>query len=131
MHKLLKNKPPYVFAIYIQITYPSGVKVLEGNELTPTQVQHIPSVVWDANAIDYYTLIMADPDAPSRSNPIYREYRHWTVVNIPGNDVSKGQTLFGFIGSGPPFDTGLHRYVFLIYKQNGKLDFDEQIVTNR
>lgn len=27
--------------------------------------------------------------------------------------------------------TGLHRYVFLIYKQNGKLTFDEPRLTNR
>ena len=27
-----------------------------------------------------------DPDAPSRSNPIYREFVHWVVVNIPGNE---------------------------------------------
>lgn len=36
-----------------------------------------------------------------------------------------------YIGSGPGKDTGLHRYVFLIYKQNGKLNFDEKRLTNR
>lgn len=28
-------------------------------------------------------------------------------------------------------DTGLHRYVFLVYKQNGKLTFDEIRLTDK
>lgn len=36
-----------------------------------------------------------------------------------------------YIGSGPGQDTGLHRYVFLIYKQNEKLNFDEKRLTKR
>jgi phosphatidylethanolamine-binding protein (PEBP) family uncharacterized protein len=31
----------------------------------------------------------------------------------------------------PPEGTGLHRYVFLIYKQNGKLEFDEPRLVNK
>lgn len=52
------------------------------------------------------------------------------VGNIPGGDISKGETLSAYVGSGPPEGTGLHRYVFLIYKQSGKLTFDEQRLTN-
>lgn len=74
---------------------------------------------------------MSDPDAPSRANPTVGEVRHWYVVNIPGNKVSEGETLFDFIGSGPPKDTGLHRYVFVAFKQpSGKLEFDEPRVPN-
>lgn len=32
--------------------------------------------------------------------------------------------------SGPPEGTGLHRYVFLVYKQNGKINFDEPRLPN-
>lgn len=53
------------------------------------------------------------------------------VGNIPGSDVSKGEVLSQYIGSGPPKDTGLHRYVFLLYKQPNKLTFDEKRLTNR
>lgn len=52
------------------------------------------------------------------------------IGNIPGHDVSKGEVLSDYVGSGPPPGTGLHRYVFLIYKQNGKLNFDEPRLTN-
>lgn len=68
---------------------------------------------------------MTDLDPPSRNDPMFREIRHWLVINIPGIDVNAGETLFAFIGSGPPKDKGLHRYVFLVYKQNDKIvDYD-------
>ncbi|XP_045465982.1 phosphatidylethanolamine-binding protein homolog F40A3.3-like [Harmonia axyridis] len=114
----------------IEISYPSGVKVDFGNELAPTQVKDVPTVKWAADSSTLYTLCMTDPDAPSRKEPQYREWHHWLVGNIPGNDVSKGETLSAYVGSGPPQGTGLHRYVFLVYKQNGKIDFDEKRLPN-
>ncbi|XP_034234803.1 protein D3-like isoform X1 [Thrips palmi] len=114
-----------------KVTYPSGASVNLGNELTPTQVKDIPAVSWNAEASAFYTLCMTDPDAPSRKEPTYREWHHWLVGNIPGADVSKGETLSEYVGSGPPEGTGLHRYVFLVYKQSGKLAFDEKKLTNR
>lgn len=72
-----------------------------------------------------------DPDAPSRAKPTRREWRHWLVGNVPGSDLAKGDSLTQYVGSGPPKDTGLHRYVFLLYKQPGKIDFKEPRVTNR
>lgn len=57
--------------------------------------------------------IPSDPDAPSRSDPKWREWRHWVVVNIPGSEVAKGEEVAAYIGAGPPEGTGLHRYVFL------------------
>lgn len=83
---------------------------------------------------------MTDPDAPSRANPIRREFKHWVVINIPGNEVEKGYDLAGYIGSGPPQGTGnflpisgkhsilgLHRYVFIVYKQPKKLEEGEKV----
>lgn len=44
-----------------------------GNELTPTQVQHIPlSITWPTEPNALYTLVLTDPDAPSRQQPKYR-----------------------------------------------------------
>lgn len=100
-------------------------------EFTPTQVKEKPAVEWSAEPNDYYTLIMTDPDAPSRADPKFREFKHWVVVNIPGNDVAGGEALTDFVGSGPPKDTGLHRYVFLLYKQPGKLQFDGPRISNK
>ncbi|KAG5685018.1 hypothetical protein PVAND_014221 [Polypedilum vanderplanki] len=116
---------------FLSVFYPSNAKVELGNVLTPTQVKDKPKITFKAEEDAYYTIVMTDPDAPSRKEPSRREFRHWLVVNIPGNDISNGETIFEYIGSGPPQGTGLHRYVFLLFKQkNGKIDFEGPYVSN-
>lgn len=116
----------------LTVNYPSGKNVIWGNILTPTEVKDQPKVTWDAEAGKFYLLCMTDPDAPSRKEPKFREWHHWLVGNIPGNEVEKGETLSEYIGSGPPPETGLHRYVFLVYQQPGKIDFkDVPRLTNK
>lgn len=107
----------------LTVKYPSGATIQTGKELTPTQVKDKPEVKWAAKTEEYYTLAMVDPDAPSRESPKFREWHHWLVGNIFGSDINKGEVLSDYIGSGPPKGTGLHRYVFLVYKQPGKCDF--------
>ncbi|CAK1587812.1 unnamed protein product [Parnassius mnemosyne] len=109
----------------LDVQYPSGVKVEIGKELTPLQVKDQPIVNWAAKEGEYYTLAMVDPDAPSRENPKFREWHHWLIGNIYGGDLYKGEVLSDYIGSGPPKGTGLHRYVFLVYKQPEKCDFSK------
>ncbi|RZC41298.1 PBP domain containing protein [Asbolus verrucosus] len=119
--------PPEAIA---EVTYPNGARVEGGNELTPTQVKDVPSIKWDADDDALYTVCMTDPDAPSRQAPEFREWQHWLVGNIPGNNIDQGDVLSAYIGSGPPKGTGLHRYVFLVYKQDGKINFDERRLSN-
>ncbi|CAB3232230.1 unnamed protein product [Arctia plantaginis] len=109
----------------LNVQYPSGATITTGKELTPTQVKDKPTVKWAAKDEQYYTLAMVDPDAPSRESPKFREWHHWLVGNIFGSEMSKGEILSDYIGSGPPKGTGLHRYVFLVYKQPGKCDFSK------
>jgi phosphatidylethanolamine-binding protein (PEBP) family uncharacterized protein len=114
------------------VRYANGATVNGGNELTPTQVKDIPvEIDWPVEEGALYTLCMTDPDAPSRVNPKYREWHHWLVVNIPQTRVAEGKTLSEYVGSGPPKGTGLHRYVFLVFKQPGPLETDEKKLTNR
>lgn len=95
-----------------------------GDILTPTQVKDRPVISFDAKDDEFFTLVMNDPDAPSRQNPEFGEISHWLVTNIPGSDVSKGEEMTEYIGSGAPKGTGLHRYILLLYKQSsGKMDF--------
>ncbi|XP_018568621.2 protein D3-like [Anoplophora glabripennis] len=105
--------------------YPGGVEVEFGGELTPTQVKDEPEVKWDANPEKYYVLSMVDPDAPTRMDPKFREVNHWLIGNIKGSDVSTGNVIADYRGSGPPKGTGLHRYIFLVHEQKEKLTFDE------
>lgn len=114
-----------------QVSYPSGVSVNLGNELTPTQVKDKPTLSWQAEKGAYYTVYKTDPDAPSRSKPTFREIRHWLVFNVPESDVEKGDEVAGYRGSGAPKGTGLHRYIFLVYKQpNGIIVHDEPRIAN-
>lgn len=61
------------------VNYKNDKKATFGNELTPTQVKDQPDIQYDGESDAYYTLVMTDPDAPSRKNPIRREYLHWLV----------------------------------------------------
>ncbi|XP_074062037.1 phosphatidylethanolamine-binding protein 1 [Macrotis lagotis] len=104
-----------------------------GQVLTPTQVKGRPvSIGWqDCDPSKLYTLVLTDPDAPSRKDPKFREWHHFLVVNMKGNDISSGNVLSDYVGSGPPKGTGLHRYVWLVYEQKGPLKCDEPVLSNR
>lgn len=86
----------------LKVFWNDEVKADLGNTLTPTQVQKQPKVEYEAEEDSFYTLAMQDPDAPSRREPSRREFRHWLVINIPGKNVEKGETVWEYIGSGPP-----------------------------
>jgi phosphatidylethanolamine-binding protein (PEBP) family uncharacterized protein len=111
-----KNKPE------LHIIFSNKHEVKYGNELKPSDVKSEPNIKWDCEPDNFYTLVHVDPDAPSKENPRFREWRHWLVINIPGNDISKGEVLSKYMGASPPKGTGLHRYVFLLFKQTEKLN---------
>ncbi|KAI8046574.1 protein D3 [Drosophila gunungcola] len=110
----------------VQVTYGDDLQVRQGNELTPTQVKDVPNVSWSGleGRSNLITLLMVDPDAPTRQDPKFREILHWAVVNIPGSNIdpSGGHPLAAYVGSGPPQGTGLHRYIFLLYRQENKIE---------
>ncbi|CAG2116830.1 unnamed protein product, partial [Medioppia subpectinata] len=111
------------------VRYPSGVEVNLGNELTPKSVKNEPVVDWPVVEGAYYTLVMTDPDVPSRVSPTAdAQVKHWLIVNIPENQVSSGESLAVYRGSGPPLGSGLHRYVFLVYKQLKPIVHSETIL---
>ncbi|CAD7086656.1 unnamed protein product [Hermetia illucens] len=114
-----------------KVTFPSGVTASQGNQLKPRQVKAMPTVEWDAEPSKFYTICMTDPDAPSRRDPKFREWHHWLVGNIPGNNITEGDILSEYIGSAPPKGSGLHRYVILVYQQNGKINFNWKKLGNR
>ncbi|CAG8759889.1 2939_t:CDS:2, partial [Racocetra persica] len=90
-------------------------KVEFGNEFTFEETQQAPDVSFvlgesDSDNKSRYTLIMTDPDAPSRKNPIKREWRHWIVGNIPSDGkLSEATRLDDYLGPAPPHQSGFHR----------------------
>ena len=124
------DQPPTSIA---DVKFASGVSMNLGSELTPTQVKDQPvSVRWPTEPGALYTLVFTDPDAPSRSDPRFREILHWLVANVPENDIEKGDVYSEYIGSGPKEDSGVHRYVLLVFKQpKGRLELDRPKASNR
>ncbi|CAH3029797.1 unnamed protein product [Porites evermanni] len=115
----------------IKVKY-GDLEVNMGNVLKPSQVKNAPtSISWPVEEGAFYTLLMTDPDAPSRHHPKFHEWHHWLVVNIPGCDVSEGEVKLDYVGSGPPKGTKLHRYIFLAYKQPGKITYTDVVVCSK
>ena len=80
-------------SLLFSIVYPNGSEVLLGNELTIDETQDEPLVSFapmnmpveqaDSTGDEVgYTLVMLDPDAPSRAEPLYRSFRHWVVRGL-------------------------------------------------
>jgi phosphatidylethanolamine-binding protein (PEBP) family uncharacterized protein len=108
--------------VKFEIKFPAGY-VNAGNFFTTNETASQPTVTIRNGGGGRYTLIMADPDAPSRLNPIRRNIWHWGVINIPASGrVADGTLLAPFRGPGPPPDGGVHRYTYLLFKQNGRID---------
>lgn len=94
--------------------------------MTPSKVKSTPFVDWNGENDAFYTLIMIDPDAPMSIRPIFAEYRHWMVVNIPGRSVPRGNTLREYVPPAPPRASGGHRIVFAVFKQPHWIRFPER-----
>ncbi|XP_053617478.1 protein D2-like isoform X2 [Plodia interpunctella] len=105
------------------ITFPSGGEVLEGKELPLSEVQGYPILWWGAKEGVYYTIMFCDADAPSSEAPVARSFLHWLKMNVIMDDVTTGDTVVELTNSYPEPDTGLHRYVFLVYEQPEKIRF--------
>ncbi|TKR64174.1 hypothetical protein L596_024755 [Steinernema carpocapsae] len=103
------------------VAFGKGIEANLGNELTPRQVQNAPQVTWEAKEGALYTLAMIDPDVPSRAYPNLSQGLHWLIVNIPGDDIGKGDVFAEYVGAGPAQGTGLHRFIYLVFRQNGKV----------
>ncbi|XP_011302595.1 protein D2 [Fopius arisanus] len=97
-----------------------------GDDFTPTETKDIPEIHYEYESGCFYTLIKIDLDPPSRRTPKFREFQHWIVGNIPEDRISEGEVFSEYVGAAPPHDAGAHRYVFLVYKQPGKLNFNEK-----
>lgn len=106
---------------YCSVPRDTAVSMIGRLLLTPHYPSHNRLIV----------LFFTDPDAPSRHDPKFREWHHWLVVNIPGCDVSKGEVKLEYVGSGPPKGTKLHRYIFLAYKQPGKISYTDQLMCSK
>lgn len=85
-----------------------------------------PNVSYEADPDQYYTLIMLDVDSPTKEKPVFGQLLIWKIVNIPGSEVHKGETVSEYSAhvawkKGEP-----HRYVLLLFKQHQKQIFNDK-----
>ncbi|KAI3405418.1 TFS1 [Candida oxycetoniae] len=133
----------------LTIEYGPTELVTLGNTLTVAGTKAAPKIQLTLNSstedgkiesvdpADKFILVVTDPDAPSNSDHKWSEYLHWLVTDIklPDTntkdgepkishfiDATQGNELYPYLGPGPPPKTGKHRYVFLLYKQDPKVD---------
>jgi len=97
---------------------------LDNAELTPTETKDLPTVTWTGKS-ELYAVFLTDPDAISREQPIFREFVHFAALNVKAtviNANSCGDVALEYAGPAPPYNSGLHRYVWLIYSQEELMD---------
>jgi hypothetical protein len=108
--------------------------VYRGNWLSPELTLQPPKIAFEpvgAANVDkwdtHWTVIMVDADEPSRDQPDSRSKQHWLVVNIPAKEnLQAGKTLVEYLPPLPYKNSGAHRYVlFLCRQEKGLLPFDD------
>ncbi|KAI7730299.1 hypothetical protein M8C21_032381 [Ambrosia artemisiifolia] len=104
-------------SVKLDVTYNLNKTVSNGHELMPYLITTKPRVdIGGDDMRSAYTLIMTDPDVPGPSDPYLREHLHWIVTDIPGTtDASFGREIVSYETPKPVI--GIHRYVFLLFKQ--------------
>nr|XP_018905845.1 PREDICTED: protein D2-like isoform X6 [Bemisia tabaci] len=84
-------------------------------------------IEWKHENGTFYSLIMTGLDVPTQEDPHDRESQHWVVGNIPGNNITAGDVLFPYEPAGVEYNEGIHRVVFLVYKQALPLKFTDRV----
>nr|WGZ76174.1 phosphatidylethanolamine-binding protein [Solanum melongena] len=105
-------------AVEFTVEYASKQITNNGVEIKPAAAAQKPRVhiKGSPDSNNLYTLVMADPDAPSPTQPTFREWLHWIVTDLPeGADASRGREVIEYMGPQPP--AGRHRYVFTLFRQ--------------
>ncbi|XP_006886261.1 PREDICTED: 39S ribosomal protein L38, mitochondrial [Elephantulus edwardii] len=97
--------------------------VYYGNEVTPTEAARPPEVTYEADEGSLWTLLLTNLDGHLLEPDA--EYVHWLVTNIPGAQVTEGQETCHYLPPFPARGSGFHRFVLLLFKQNGTIDFSE------
>lgn len=98
--------------------------IINNVSLPPFKTQIKPDFLFNMEPNKLYTLIMYDPDAPAG------DYIHWIITNISNNN-KLGNNLLVYKGPSPPKDTGIHRYIFLVYEQKHSINNQKIGAINR
>lgn len=109
--------------VHYKLTDDSHLPVHRGNVIKPSEVETVPEVTYVSEPNSLWTLILTNPDGHLTQKDA--EYVHWFVGNIPGNDISQGEVVWSYLQPFPPRGTGFHRLVFILYKQEKRMDYTQ------
>lgn len=51
--------------------------------------------------------------------------------NIPNGKIEQGEEIVPYLPPFPPKGTGFHRNIFILYKQENKIDFSEYKIKDK
>lgn len=57
---------------------------------------------------------MIDIDSPSKNDNRFSPFLHWIICNIKNSNFEE---FVNYTPPSQPFNSGIHRYVFILYKQ--------------
>jgi len=107
--------------------------VFRGNVIKPSEAVSQPALSFKNDEEScFYTLVMSNPDGHFTDDNA--EYLHWMVGNIPCDgsfgteetDIARlGENICPYLQPFPPYGTGFHRFVFILYKHKNKLDLSD------
>ncbi|KAI0746235.1 PEBP-like protein [Daedaleopsis nitida] len=122
-------------SVLFSVVYPNGAEANLGNEMTVEETQDEPEIrlaalngPWDDAPEASYTLAMLDPDAPYRTDAIYRSFRHWVITGLKAPAVTSNSaealnalkthpSTTPYRPPGPRPNSGIHRYTFLLFQE--------------
>ncbi len=107
----------------VQLVY-AGKTIKYGEELTKDFTSVKPIINFEKKQRKLYSIIMVDPDAPSRENPTKKYNIHLLIIN--NND-----TIVSYKGPGPPENSGPHRYYTCVFEQESLIYMNKNIPRER
>nr|DBA27858.1 TPA: hypothetical protein GDO54_008307 [Pyxicephalus adspersus] len=132
VYKDLFGEGTFVPRTALRVLYNTGndtaMPVHYGNVVAPSEAAVAPEVTFDAQEGTLWTLLLTNPDGHLRDTG--SEYVHWLVGNIPGNQVLFGDEICHYFPPFPANGTGYHRHVFILFKQEERIDYTEEMRPN-
>ncbi|KAJ2460228.1 hypothetical protein GGF42_000970 [Coemansia sp. RSA 2424] len=96
-----------------------------GQLLTINETRSEPTIEFDAQPGQIFTLAMVDPDSPSNTRHGYRSYRHFLISNLEKTENSTSSVITTYQSPQPEFGTGAHRYVIVVLRQRSRFNMTE------
>lgn len=113
--------PRVALEILYNVSDEDQLPVYYGNVVKPAMAVKQPEISYEASDDSLWTLILTNPDGHFTDEE--SEYVHWFIGNIPGSNIEKGEVILNYLQPFPAKGTGLHRHIFILYKQEERIDY--------